>query len=94
LAIPIAFALADVVKRGFGFRHVIEAISPVTLGLLLRRRIRDGWAGWIGFGNVSGPDSNYSDATIFALADDRWRCRDNFILLTRVYTISAASVLG
>jgi hypothetical protein len=58
---------------------------PVTLVLLLRRRIRDGWAGWIGFGNVSGPDSNYSDATIFALAEDRWRAATIFFYLL-VYT--------
>jgi hypothetical protein len=31
-AIPIAFTLAFVAKRGFGFWHVIEAIVPVTVG--------------------------------------------------------------
>jgi hypothetical protein len=46
LAIPIAFALAYVVKRGLGFRRVIEAIIPVTAGFAVQTAYQ-GWLHWL-----------------------------------------------
>lgn len=46
LAIPIAFALAYVVKRGLGFRRVTEAIIPVTAGFAVQTAYQ-GWLHWL-----------------------------------------------
>lgn len=46
LAIPIAFALAYVIKRGFGFRRVIEAITPITAGFAVQTAYQ-GWLHWL-----------------------------------------------
>ena len=46
LAIPIAFALAYVIKRGFSFRRVIEAIIPVTAGFAVQTAYQ-GWLHWL-----------------------------------------------
>jgi hypothetical protein len=46
LAIPITFAVAYVVKRGFGFRRVSEAIIQVMAGFAVQTAYQ-GWLHWL-----------------------------------------------
>jgi hypothetical protein len=46
LAIPIAFAVAYIVKRGFGLWRLIEATIPVVLGFAVQTAYQ-GWLHWL-----------------------------------------------
>jgi hypothetical protein len=94
LAIPIAFAIAYVVKRGLRIRRLIEAIIPVVRGFrcssgvprlvaLARSRSAKFW--------ISNSDS--SDSTNLALGHDRWRCLDDHLLHNRLHRPPVASFL-
>src|SRR5262249_41407136 len=46
LAIPIAFAIAYLAKRGFGFWRLAEAAAPIVAGFCVQGAFQV-WLGWL-----------------------------------------------